>query len=109
MTAHKWMMIVLALYAASLLAAWLPGMIRRMGDLWRNEMRRENGVTTLVLLLLIAVCTLSVGEAIASKGGGGPTNHPPASVSVPGRINLYSAGEDGHLVPLDAMIREFEP
>ena len=105
MTCKFQIMLLIALWAAPLLAAVIPAISESI----RDELRRRDGATTLVLMLLIVAATLSVGRAIADKGGSVPTNQPPAAVSPAGRINLYRVEADGRMVPLDASIRRANP
>lgn len=98
--------VVMLLWTLPLLAWAVP----RIVDAQRDAIRAMSGATFVFMLLLVAAFTLSVGRAIADKGGegggGGETNTPPVAcrgeVSV---INLVERGT-GRLVPVSTPIKE---
>lgn len=101
---HKIQIVLLiALWAAPLLAWSLPRIAAAHSGLWRGGGARE----TLFLLAAIAAAAWS-SPSSASKSG--PTNEPPPAASAPaGRINLFYEDASGRLVPLGADIREAPP
>ena len=98
----NWSLLVIALWLLPVLAAALPAVTRAVSAFWRG---RDTG-TVLLIVALATWCTVGVGRAIASKGGG-ETNPPPAAVR--GVIRLYHEDATGRLVPLDAQIKGVTP
>jgi hypothetical protein len=97
-------LILIALWAAPLLAFTLPRLAAALSALWRS---RSPSAAAFALLAL-AACLYAYPSS-ADKGGG-ETNVPPAAPSAPaGQIRLYREDASGRLVPLGAGIREVRP
>lgn len=99
-------------YIATVLILWslpvLAWAVPRVVDAQRDAIRSMGGATFVLMMMLVAFLTVTVGRAIADKGGGTETNEPPAacvpSVQV---INLIER-DGGRLVPVGVSIKRKE-